>query len=341
MRLGAVGQDGANAYYRLVLPLMALRERGHDIVHVEQEYKRVIDIRPLAGCDYVHIHRPALLYDDGEVVTKLLDAGVVVGFDEDDNVVDMPHGLEEKTDQPWLPRARRNFELLLEHVARVALVTTPSDHLADRFEAAGAQNVHVIDNYLPGAFSRVAPQGHDGLAIGWHAGREHLVDAELLELVPVLEAVLDAHPDTHLVTINIDLGSVGMRHPRYRCEEALPIDRLTQRLADFDIGLVPLADIPFNQGRSNVKAREYAAAGVPWLASAVGSYQHLGRDEGGQLVEADAWFDAIDALLRSRRERSKQAKRAKAWAKDETIWNMAPAWERLFRDAVAARRAAA
>ena len=63
--------------------------------------------------------------------------------------------------------------------------------------------------------------------------------------------------------------------------------------------------------------------------------------EGGWLVEDDKWFEAIDALIRSRRDRSKLAKRAKAWAKDETIWNMAPMWERLFRDAIAGRRAAA
>jgi hypothetical protein len=314
-----------------------MRERGHEVVHVVQEYKRVIDVEPLLGCDHVHIHRPAILYDDGDVVTRLLERGISVGFDEDDNVLDMPHGLEERTDQPWLPRARRNFELLLEHVARVDLVTTPSDHLADRFEAAGARNVHVVDNYLPGAFSRVAPHGHDGFVIGWHAGREHLFDADELRLVETLERVLDAHPDVRVETINIELG---MRHPRYRCEESVPIERLTQRLADFDIGLVPLADIPFNRGRSNVKAREYAAAGVPWLASPVGSYEDLGAEHGGWLVEDDKWFAAIDALIRARRERRKLAKAAKAWAKDETIWNMAPHWERLFRDAVASRRAA-
>jgi glycosyltransferase involved in cell wall biosynthesis len=338
MRLGAVGQEGANAYYRLLLPLMAMRERGHEIVHVVQEYRRVIDIRPLAGCDVVHIHRPALLYDDGEVVSRLLDAGIVVGFDEDDNVADMPLGLEERTDQPWAPRARRNFELLLEHVCRVDFVTTPSDLLADRFVAAGARVVHVIDNYLPGAFNRVEPQGHAGFVIGWHAGREHLVDADMLGIVPLLQQVLDAHREARVETINIDLE---MAHERYRCEEALPLETLTQRLADFDVGIVPLADIPFNRGRSNVKAREYAAAGVPWLASPVGSYRHLGEEEGGRLVPDDGWVEALERLIDGRRERAKLAKRAKAWAKRETIWNMAETWERIFLDALAARRAAA
>jgi glycosyltransferase involved in cell wall biosynthesis len=335
MRLGAVGQEGANAYYRLMLPLMAMRERGHEIVHVVQQVRQVIDIAPLAGCDFVHIHRPALLYDDGAVLTRLLEAGIVVGFDEDDNVADMPLGMEARTDQPWLPRARRNFELLLEHVPRVQLVTTPSGHLAERFEAAGATNVQVIDNYLPGAFSRVEPEGHDGIVIGWHAGREHVLDVEALGLVPVLERILDAHPGVRVETINIELG---IEHERYRCEEALPIESLTRRLADFDIGIVPLAAIPFNLGRSNVKAREYAAAGVPWLASPVGAYERLGRDEGGQLVEDGEWFDALDALIRSRRERRKLAKNAKAWAKRETMWRTAEIWERAFLGALRAAR---
>jgi hypothetical protein len=336
MRLGAVAQEGANGYYRLLLPLMAMRERGHSIVHVEQQIGTPIEIDPLAGCDFVHSHRPAILYDDGAVVTRLLEAGIAVGFDEDDNILDMPPGLGELTGQTWLDRSRRNFELLLEHVGRVDLVTTPSDHLADRFEEAGATNVHVVENYLPGAFNRVEPEGHDGLVIGWHAGLEHLVDARALGIVQTLERVLDAHPDVRVVTINIDLE---MAHERYRWEDALPLERLTQRLADFDIGIVPLADIPFNQGRSNVKAREYAAAGVPWLASPVGAYSYLGEEEGGRLVEDDGWFDALDRLIRSRRDRAKQAKRAKAWAKRETIWNMAGEWEQLFRDAIAGRRA--
>ena len=45
-------------------------------------------------------------YDDGAVVTQLLDAGISVGFDEDDNVIDAPPALEAITDQPCGCRAR-------------------------------------------------------------------------------------------------------------------------------------------------------------------------------------------------------------------------------------------
>jgi hypothetical protein len=338
VKLGAVAQESTNAYYRIVLPMMALQERGHEVVRVEQQVGTPIEIDPLVDCDLVHIHRPLLIYDDGATVARLLEAGVAVGFDEDDNIVDAPVGLEERTGQHWLPRARRNFELLLTRVGDVDVVTTPSPHLADRFEESGADNVHVIDNYLPGAFSRVAPLGHEGLVIGWHGADEHGLDAEALGISRTLLRVLAANPDVSVVTINVDLG---IEHERYRREDPVPFAQLTQRLADFDIGIVPLADIPFNLGRSNVKAREYAAAGVPWLASPVGAYEGLGWQEGGQLVADDEWFEALDKLIRARRDRAKQAKRAKTWAKRETVWHTAEIWERAFRDAIEDARAVA
>ena len=196
----------------------------------------------------------------------------------------------------------------------------------------------MIDNFLPGAFNRVKPQGHDGIVIGWHAAAEHQLDIDALGIDRVLARVLDAHPDVRIVTLGIDLN---LEHERCRREDFVPIFDLTKRLADFDVGIVPIADTPFNRGRSNVKAREYAAAGVPWLASPVGAYRHLGPDEGGRLVEDGEWFDALDELIRSRRDRAKQGKRAKAWAERETIWNMAGVWEQAFLDAIAGVRAAA
>ena len=220
-----------------------------------------------------------------------------------------------------LPRARRNFELLLEHVGRVELVTTPSDHLADRFEAAGAAQ-RPRDRQLPAgrllARRAAGPRRlRDRLARRPRAPRRRRR----------ARARGDARTDPRRASRRARRDDQHRARDRARAlprEESLPIEQLTQRLADFDLGIVPLADIPFNRGRSNVKAREYAAAGVPWLASPVGSYADLGEEEGGRLVADDEWFDALDELIRSRRDARKLAKRAKAWAKRETIWNMAP-----------------
>jgi glycosyltransferase involved in cell wall biosynthesis len=339
MRLGAVhAPGGANGLYRIVLPMMALEERGHQVVRVEQGFRTPLVIDELADCDLVHIHRPVLLDDDGALVTRIHEAGALIGFDDDDNIAAAPPGLEELTGQDWMPRAKRNFDDMIARVPVVDLLTTPNPELADQFEAAGGHNVHIIENYLPGKFLRVEPRGHDGLVVGWHAADEHLIDVEALGVAATLERLLEAHPHVHVVTINIDLG---IEHERYHREEVVRFDLLTERLADFDVGIVPLADIPFNQGRSNVKAREYAAAAVPWLASPVGAYRPLGKSEGGRLVQDDGWFAALDKLVRSPVDRALLRRRARAWAKRETIWRMAPAWERAFLETIEDARAAA
>jgi hypothetical protein len=338
MRLGAVFREGrANAFYRMYLPMLALQARGHEIVVVPHEGERPLPLEQLLSCDLVHIHRPLLAAHD-DCVARLHDAGVAVGFDDDADNGAAPDELESLLPPGTLAQARRDFAQRLARAPEVDLVTVPSDDLADRFEQAGARNVAVIDNYLPGEFGRVAPVGHDGLAIGWHALPTHAIDVEPLRLGATLRRVLVTHEDVRVVTLGIDLA---LDHERYHCEQFVPVQELTRWLVELDVGIAPLTDTPFNRARSDVKLREYAAAGVPWLASPVGSYAHRGAREGGRLVEDDAWFDAIDALIRSRRERAKLAKRAKAWADLETMWNMAGVWERTFQDAIAGVRAAA
>ncbi len=43
-----------------------------------------------------------------------------------------------------------------------------------------------------------------------------------------------------------------------------------ERIADFDIGVSPMVDAPFNQAKSAFKAKQYLSCGVPVLASDVG-----------------------------------------------------------------------
>lgn len=332
MRLGAVyAERSANAAYRVVMPMMALQQRGHEVVGVVQQRGRRLPIEQLVGCDLVQMHRLILEDDEDDTVQRLRRAGVLVSFDDDDDSSEAPDELEGIVEDGTLEIARRDFGRLLARAPEVDLVTTPSDLIADRFEAAGAVNVQVIDNHLLGEWGRVRPRGHTGTVIGWHACAEHRLDADLLGIAAPLQRVLDAHPNVRVVTIGVDLG---IEHERYVCEENVPFDQLTQRLADFDVGIAPLADIPFSCARSNVKVREFAAAGVPWLASDTPPYQGLGHSEGGRLVADDEWFEALDELLRAPRERSKLARQARSWAARETIEAMAEVWEETFLETI-------
>ncbi len=134
--------------------------------------------------------------------------------------------------------------------------------------------------------------------------------------------------------------NLGLDSDRYDWTEWIHFEQLTKKLASFDIGLAPIVDNTFNRSRSNCKVREYAAAGVPWLASPVGPYQRLGKEEGGKLVADGDWHKEIEQLLKSPFKRSRAGRRAKAWAKRETISQTVTLWEDAFYDALEAADAA-
>jgi hypothetical protein len=134
---------------------------------------------------------------------------------------------------------------------------------------------------------------------------------------------------------------LGLRTERYRHVDVVPLLELTRQAAAFDVGIAPLADIALNRARSNVKLKEYAAAGACWLASPTGPYAGMGEKHGGRLVGDDGWFEALARLVDKPRERAKLAKRAGKWVAGQTLTKHVGAWESRFEAAIARARASA
>lgn len=84
----------------------------------------------------------------------------------------------------------------------------------------------------------------------------------------------------------------------------VPLFELPTAYAHFDIGIVPLNDIPFNRAKSFIKGLEYAAAGIPFVASALPEYEYLAEHGVGRVASTpDEWANHFDELLsRSLRE---------------------------------------
>lgn len=67
---------------------------------------------------------------------------------------------------------------------------------------------------------------------------------------------------------------------------------------DFDIGLIPLNDIPFNHAKSCLKGLEYSASGIPFVASALPEYEYLAQCGVGRIAyDPDDWVRHLEALL--------------------------------------------
>jgi hypothetical protein len=214
------------------------------------------------------------------------------------------------------------------------LATTTSRYLAEQYRSWGAAEVAVVENYIPANYAadpHAERASGDSITIGWIGAGEHYHDLERLQLRATFRRLLAAHPDVRLATVGLKLGL-----PAERCHHTALVQYrdLARHAASYDIGLAPIVDIPFNHARSNVKLKEYAVMGVPWLASPIGPYAGLGERQGGRLVADDRWYEELERLVVERRARQRLAKRALKWGDSQRIHHNLRAWEAPLQRAV-------
>jgi hypothetical protein len=334
MRLGVIWEPHATGgNYRAIFPMRAMERLGHEVVWPAGA-DGAPDAARLTSCDVVHVQRR---FDERttRLMGDLARAGIGITWDNDDDFTCAPKehpGYRVVGGKAGMALFERTVS-----IARIAHgVSAASRALADRYEQAGIAGVEVIPNLLASNAVR-RPRRHDGIVVGWVAGLEHLADVARIPIADALRGLLAEHREVRVECIGVDLG-LG---ERYRHDARLDFEHLPDRIAAFDIGIAPLADIPFNRARSDIKVKEYAACGAAWLASPVGPYVGLGEREGGRLVQDDAWRAELERLVLHGRDRRRLARRARSWAKTQTIDHGARRWEEHFMRAARIARGAA
>ena len=327
--IALAGAPSAGAAYRADLPMRALGDAGHRAeFYVWDQRNEPPSFEYLRQADVVHMWRlfrgPAR-----QLARALRDAGVAVVFDNDDDMTRVPKGSPAYKE---MNAARDQVAAELSAMLRLChLVTTTGRDLAARLRRLGG-DTRVVENYVETGFvrERSAAQRPDGITIGWVAAAEHRGDLRELRLRRTLEAVLEQHPHVSLVSVGVDLG---VQSDRYTHVDNVPFQRLPDTIARFDLALAPIADVSFNRVRSNIKVKEYAAGGVPWLASAIGPYRGLGEDQGGRLVAAHGWGEALADLAGNPELCATLAERAAAWGRTQTVVANVHEWEAVFAEA--------
>lgn len=328
MKIAALTPEGlVSAIYRAFIPMQELAARGHT-VHVT-ESNEIGSTAFLHEFDVVFLWRTC---SDSTVqlVRELRQSGVSVVWDNDDDLRLIPRSEPGYREINGL-RGQRWFAAMRQLLRSADLVTTNSPALAERYRATGAADVRIVPNYLPRAFLRTPQRPTDQVVVGWCSAFDRQRDYDGLGLRPVFERLLDRRREVHLVSIGMGLG---IEHERYHAHPVIRYAELPDYLRQLDVGIAPLLDIPLNRGRSNVKLKEYAACGVPWLASPVEPHAEMGERQGGWLVEDDDWEGALDELVGDAAERQRLRTAGSNWARGETIDKHADAWEAVFAEAI-------
>jgi glycosyltransferase involved in cell wall biosynthesis len=192
----------------------------------------------------------------------------------------------------------------LQEIVRNAWKVIAGNHVLFDYASQYNDNVVLIPSSVPLQNYELDENRNfrSPLRIGWIGGPSTLNNLKILE-EPFSILIEKGYEFEFFIAGNHGRGSYipkfdGVNKiivPVYRGED---IPHLTK---EFDIGVMPLMDEPWERGKCAMKALIYMAAGLPSISSPVGEPEHIVLDgKNGFLANSSQeWSEKLEALLTS------------------------------------------
>lgn len=216
----------------------------------------------------------------------------------------------------------------IRHCMEVAdLVTVSTYPLAERLRKVNP-NVVVLQNRIDESMLTLERPRNDRLTIGWAGGESH--GRDMFMVAPALHSTLMRHSDVDVHLIGADFRFLIDRPVRYT-EWCLKTTEY-YKLIDFDIGIAPLVETKFAETKSHIKALEYAALGIPVIASDVAPYRDFVIDGvTGWLVRPGEWAKRLRELICDDAMREEMGVKAREVAGQWTIQKGWQDWQSAYQ----------
>lgn len=219
-------------------------------------------------------------------------------------------------------------------LAASTAVTVSTPYLADRLTWVDKNNRIVFPNHVEtDKFAKRVHKDEDPTVVGWVGSTAHR-SGDLGLMRGVLSQLDNSFSFHHTGAYE--------KYPMFADEAKLPPERVTvlsfctpdeypHYAFPFDIGIVPLKILPFNQAKSWIKGIEYASANIPFIASPSVEYERLQREYGvGRLAKnAQKWLRHINDL-KSASAREEEAARNLEAIKPLNIKIGAQKWDKMM-----------
>lgn len=169
---------------------------------------------------------------------------------------------------------------------RATLVTTANTFLADHARIY-AKRVEVIPSCVDPSAQPLRAHGEvETLTVGWIGS--HTTVPYLDPILPVIERLNESGTRIKLIVVGGDTGfrADWIEHRRWALE------REATDLAGFDVGVMPLPNTEWAQGKAGYKLLQYFSAGVPAIASPVGVNPGFVSPDRGLLATTPAEWEA-------------------------------------------------
>lgn len=209
-----------------------------------------------------------------------------------------------------------------------ALVVCGNAYLAERARLAGARHIEIIPTVIDlDRYRVVSPILRDRLVIGWIGS---LSTAKYLDIVAPALKMLASEFSLQLRVIGAQFACPGLDVDCRPWTE----DSEVSEIQDFDIGIMPLTDSPWERGKCGYKLIQYMACGKPVVASPVGVNQEIvGDDINGYLASTvDDWVHAFRELFLNAQKRADMGAQGRRFVEERYCLQVtAPRLTQLFK----------
>lgn len=348
-----LGDSWGCGAYRLWWPGEAARALGGDVHIIRAEDRKVeLQVDKATGrvlgenfpedADVVVLQRPTLQFMP-QLIPLLQARGVAVVVDMDDDLSRIhPMNPAWRSFAPWLVHTQTGESWPNPHrwqhaetacrLADMVVVTTPA--LARKYGSHG--RVRVIPNYIPARYLEIPHEDSD--VIGW-GGSVHSHPHDLQATgAAIARLVTRGH---RFVTVGNKAGvarALGLREDPGGPADVQLDDWPSALAATIGIGIAPLAESQFNHAKSRLKPLEYAAVGIPAVASPADDYRRFSEAGGCLLADKPrAWESILRSLAASPERRVHVAGQGREVAARNTIEGHADEWLDAWAEAVKGR----
>lgn len=308
-------------HYRIGQVLDELARRGHQTSH-----DRLLPAVAREEADVI-IGQRVCQTGPSELWQQMCrEARAVMVFEIDDDLFHVDPGSIAAHRFFSIPEVRAN---LRANIAAAHVVTVSTETLAEVLRPLNP-NVTVVPNFISAAdLALPVPVEHPtlGPTVGWYGSESHAPD--FTEAAPQIVRYLRRNPRVRYHQMGGTFGwERAIESDQFRVTGWIDGLAALMREIDFQVGLAPLLDNAFNRSKSDLKAKELAALGIPIVASAVGPYlETVQEGVTGLLVRREhEWNAHLHALLSDEERRVSMGKAAREWAASQTIEEHAGRW---------------
>ncbi|SOD71313.1 glycosyltransferase involved in cell wall bisynthesis [Jatrophihabitans sp. GAS493] len=316
-------QNGAGqGYYRIAMPMWALGIAGHQTISIDRSTTGISpDIDVLVGQLVTDDARDAIWQ---EMATRAdRNFAMIFEIDDDPWAINADNPAREYYTPERLRVLQRNLEL-----SDAVTVSTP--RLA---EVVGQYNpnVYVLPNCVDASLIFMQRPPTRRLTVGWAGGSAHREDFASVSKELRQFFRRNAKVESHLIGGRFS-GLIGRPLDRFTPWSATPEEFFPK--IDFDIAIAPLAHNDFNRAKSDLKFVEYAALGIPTVATDFGPYADtIQHGVTGFLAKSQRdWGLYLQALVNDASLRSEIGANARKWAAGRTIHGNYGRWESVYAE---------